>query len=430
MATLTVFIFVLGFLIFIHELGHFAAAKMVGVGVQEFSVGFPPKIVSKTIRGTEYMLSLIPLGGYVRLKGQNIDDEDPNERDNYAAKSPFKRFFILVAGSAMNLSVSLVFVPLALYIGHDVPAFFFDPPVLRSVEQNGSAQKAGFKAGDRIVAVNRQPVANWQETQRMLASSQSETIPITLMREERRVLLTFDRSLLASEREFGWSFFIKPIVGSAAANSPAERAGMGSGDVIVRIGDVPIGDWSEITSAVSSGNGREIKIQFLRDGSLRTVSVIPYRDRQDSRWIIGINSATVTVSETVWNSISGGLKWVTYVTRSTFEFLYRLIVGQASSKSIGGPIMIAQMVGEAAERGVSDLLQMVGFISLQLCIFNLLPIPALDGGHIFLLLLEKMKGSGLSKGFRITVQKAGFVLLMTLITLVLVQDGYRVFEGF
>ena len=427
MITLTAFILVLGFLISIHELGHFFAAKIVGVDVEKFSIGFPPEIASKSIKGTKYVLSLIPLGGYVQLKGQNIDDENPDEENNYAAKSVYQRLFILIAGAMMNLAAAFIFTPLSFYIGQEVPAFLFDPPIVKKVAQNSNAQKVGIRDRDRIIAINRHSVRNWQETQKALMSSQAETVRLLLVREGKRVELSFDTTLLFGKQAFGWSFFLSPVIGDVVKSLPADRAGIQPGDILMRIGNEPIDDWSQITSAISKSNGQEIEIQFLRNGVRKTTSLIPYRNRQDDRWIIGVSSKTVRVSETIPNALVNGIQWVGQVTQSTFEFLYKLVVGQASSKSIGGPIMIAQMIGEATERGVSELLQLVAFISLQLCIFNLLPIPALDGGHILLLLIEKMKGSSLSKGFRIGVQKAGFVLLITLITLVLIQDGFRVF---
>ena len=429
MTTVITFIIVLGFLISVHELGHFCAAKAVGVKVEEFSIGFPPKVVSKSFGGTRYTLSWIPLGGYVRLRGQNIEDENPDEEGNYAAKSSSQKFAILIAGAAMNLLVALIFAPLALYIGQEVPAVLYDPPVVDTVAPDSAAQNAGIKAQDRIIAVNRQPVANWHETQKALISLQNGTALLTVVREGTEIDLRFDAALPNNEKGFGWSYFMRPVIGSVLENSPAARAGLRSGDVLVRIDSAPIGSWSEITSAVSKSNGRKIDIQLLRGEVRHTISLTPFRDREYSRWIIGVNSPTVRVSENLPNALGNGVVWVGHVMRATYEFLYKMVVGQAGSESIGGPIAIAQMVGNAAERGVADLLHLVGFISLQLSIFNLLPIPALDGGHLFFLAIEKIKGSSLSRRFRVGMQKLGFILLTTLIILVLIQDGYRVFAN-
>ncbi len=429
MTTVIAFIIVLGFLVFVHELGHFGAAKMVGVEVKEFSIGFPPKITSKVFRGTEYIISWIPLGGYVRLKGQNIDDENPDEEDNYAAKSFSQRFFILIAGAIMNLLVALILAPLVLYIGQDVPVFYFDPPIINSVAADSNARLAGFKGQDRIVAVNGQAVNNWQETYKALGAIQSKSIQLIILREEQRITISFGKELLGGKGGFGWSIHIKPVIGSVVSGSPADKAGLRSDDYIVQINQFKITDWTEITSAISKSNGQEVVIEYIRDGQKQSAALIPYRNSQDNRWIIGVGSKTVKVSEGFTDSIVNGVGWVGQLTKSTLGFLYKLITGGTSSKSIGGPIMIAQMVGQAAERGISELLQLVGFISLQLCVFNLLPIPALDGGHIFFLIIEKIKGSTLSKGFRLGAQKIGFIILMALITLVLIQDGFRVFTN-
>ena len=163
----------------------------------------------------------------------------------------------------------------------------------------------------------------------------------------------------------------------------------------------------------------------MRKGHLQSVTVNPKLDADTGRWLIGINWATRYESEDLKTSITQGFSWVVMLTQATFEFLYKLFTGQESSDSIGGPIMIAKMVGEAAEIGLGTLLSRVSFISLQLCIFNLLPIPALDGGHIFFLLIEKLKRKRLSKEFRLNVQKIGFMVLMTLFIFVFIQDGFR-----
>jgi regulator of sigma E protease len=428
MLTIVTFIIVLGFLVFIHELGHFLAAKLVGVDVQEFSIGFPPRIASKTINGTKYCLSWIPLGGYVRLKGQNLDDEDPNEPDNYAAKSIPQRFFILVAGAMMNLVVALIFAPLVLYIGQDVPAFLSEPPVINKVEPGSHAAEVGVKGNDLIIEANGRPVKTWHEVRDVLASSDKEkTFYLRVLREGKPVLLEFEGSLLSSDGSFGWTIHLKPEIGYVVENSPAQQAGIQSGDIITQIDDVKINDWADITTIISESGGRELMLHFTRNGVQQSKALIPYRSNGDNRWIIGVSSATVRISQGFNDSVVKGVSWVWTLTRSTFSFLFKLFTGQASTKAIGGPIMIAQMIGQAAERGVTDLLQLVGFISLQLCIFNLLPIPALDGGHIFFLIVEKIKGGSLSIGFRLGVQKLGFIILMTLIILVLIQDGFRVF---
>ena len=423
--TIIIFILVLGFLVFIHELGHFLAAKHVGVDVKEFSIGFPPKIVSKFYKGTEYIISWIPIGGYVKLKGQNFDDENPDEPDNYAAKSILQRFYILVAGSFMNLVAAIILAILVLYIGQQVPAFYQDPVFISNISTNSHAAAIGLQKNDYINSVNGQTVSSFKSFQKILRQIQTEMIDLEIKRDEKTIKLQFFKEQLQDNKGFGWEFRIKPEIGKILDSSAAERSGLQVGDIILNIHNTKINDWGEIITVLAETKNTPVIIQYLRNGNLQSVSVNPQLDADSGRWLIGINWATRYESEDLKTSITQGFNWVIMLTQATFEFLYKLFTGQESSDSIGGPIMIAKMVGEAAEMGLGTLLSRVSFISLQLCIFNLLPIPALDGGHIFFLLIEKLKRKRLSKKFRLNVQKIGFVVLMTLFIFVFIQDGFR-----
>ena len=420
--TVISFICVLGFLVFVHELGHFLAARKVGVTVTEFSIGFPPKIASKVIGATEYMISWIPLGGYVRLKGQDIDDEDPTEYDNYASKTIAQRFFILIAGPLANFITALIFMPLVFLIGYDVPSFFMEKPVIYDVTKDGVAHRAGITKGDLIVKVNNQTVSNWREVEEKVGKLGEKD-----QRDSRILSFDLKNSHLRIEGP-GWKAVNKPVIGNVAPGSPADKAGLKSGDLIVSLADNKIENWSQLSPFIQESDGNSIRFTVLRAGETKVIEVIPQYNKERKYWNVGIGSSYVTVSENLIDSIIMGVNRVKFLTVATFEFLYRMITGSVGSESVGGPIMIAQMVGQAAKSGANDLVALIGYISLQLGIFNLLPIPALDGGHIFFLALEKIKGSALSKKFRINTQKAGFSILMFLILYISVQDGLRLFQ--
>ena len=200
-------------------------------------------------------------------------------------------------------------------------------------------------------------------------------------------------------------------------------------DRITNINGIEIKDWSQISPSIQQTKGQDIQISILRDDSKLDFSIKPHWNEANRYWVLGISSQTAQASENLIDSLSLGAKQVYVITVKTFEFLYRLVRGKESTKSMGGPIMIAQMVGQAAQSDFSNLLFLVGFISLQFAVFNLLPIPALDGGHIFFLGIEKIKGSALPKKLRVSVQKAGFSLLLLLILYISVQDGVKIFQG-
>ncbi|MFH2129427.1 MAG: RIP metalloprotease RseP, partial [bacterium] len=224
MITIITVILVLSFLIFIHELGHYLAARAVGVRVIEFSIGFPPKVLSKKIGQTEYMLSMIPIGGYVRLHGQNIDDEDPSEKDNYASKSILQRLVILLAGPLMNLIVAFAFMPFVYFIGYDIPAYMLNPPVIGSVIVGSEADKLDLRMNDLITTVNNNPVKTWREAQAELTRNQNEIINLKIQRGTDSISRSISASLLKKAPGFGWRVNIPPVVGDITSESPAALA--------------------------------------------------------------------------------------------------------------------------------------------------------------------------------------------------------------
>ncbi|MCP4751837.1 MAG: RIP metalloprotease RseP [Proteobacteria bacterium] len=422
-------VLVLSFLVFAHELGHYLAAKKVGVRVLEFSIGFPPKIVSKVVGKTEYMISLIPLGGYVRLEGQNIDDEDPEEPENYAAKNIWQRFVILIAGPVMNLFIALVFICLVFFIGYEAPAYLMDPPVIDDIAAGSEAEKLDIRKNDLILEINNKKVNTWKEAQTLLKKIEDPMISLKLQRGQQIVQRRFSSTFIRTQNGLGLKIDIEPVVGKISSQSPAATAGFQTGDRILGIEGQSVEVWSQISPLVRNSKGKEIAVSISRNNMNFDIPVTPVWNEDGKYWVIGISSQTVNVSETFADSILLGAERTYLITLKTFEFLYKMIVGEVGTESIGGPIMIAQMVDQAARSNISSLISLIGFISLQFAVFNLLPIPALDGGHIFFLGLEKIKGRALSKNFRVLTQRAGFSILMILILYISIQDGIRLFQG-
>ncbi len=425
--TIITVILALSFLIFIHELGHYLAAKKVGVHVIEFSIGFPPKVFSKIIGKTEYLISLIPIGGYVRLKGQSIDDEDVSDPENYAAKSVLERFFILISGPMMNLLVALFLMPLVFFIGYEIPAYLNDIPVVGSVDSGSKAEVLDIEKEDLILSVNDKKVATWKETQNQIMSSKEPVILVQIKRGQEINSIALKSSYFTSAEGFGWNAKISPIIGRISPDSPAAESGLQFGDKLVEINDIKIFDWSQISPIIQNSKGNPVTFVIDRNGQQNEYVISPTLDSKYNYWIIGISSKTEKVSESFVNSIILGTKRVYFLTTRTFVFLFRLISGKEKSDSVGGPIMIAKMMGQAAQTSISSLLTLVAFISLQFCIFNLLPIPALDGGHVLFLVIEKISGRSLSKNLRLSIQRIGFSLLMLLILYISIQDGLRLF---
>ncbi|MBT7888564.1 MAG: RIP metalloprotease RseP, partial [Deltaproteobacteria bacterium] len=261
-----------------------------------------------------------------------------------------------------------------------------------------------------------------------LTRNQNEIINLNFKRDLEILERNFSANLLEKKAGLGWTAKIEPIVGELSPESPATLAGLLPGDKIIKIDGQSIDNWSDISPQLQKTDGKEVLLRINRKGRTFDLHITPSWNEKNNYWIIGIGSQKSRVSESFSDSVVSGTRRVILMSDRTLEFLYQLISLQADTDSVGGPIMIVQMVGQAAETNFSNLIALIAFISLQFAIFNLLPIPALDGGHIFFLGLEKIKGSALSKGFRLTTQKIGFMLLMFLIIYISVQDGLRLFS--
>jgi len=437
LTTFLSFLAVLGILIFIHELGHYLAARHVGVKVEAFSIGFPPTAWGKRFGETEYRISWIPIGGYVKLFGQNVTDEDPKDPTNYASKSILQRLYILAAGPFMNLLFAIIFMPLVFWIGMDVPAYLDKVPLVQKVQSGSFADTMGIKANDEIVSVKGNYIKNWEELNRTISHiSPSENFSIELYRAGNIVKLEVPAIEMHRSRNIGWTPFIEPLVGGFTGPSPAQKAGIKTGDIIKGINGKPIIDWTEISPEVqaimknmNTDENLEMKImiELERKGNLHFIEVLPYFDQNTQMWLLGMRMPKISRSHTFFESVILGSKRLFFLTVATFDFLGQIFKGEGSIDDLGGPIKIGIVIGDAVRSSLADLFFLMSFISLQLGIFNLLPIPALDGGHIFMLMLEKIKGSPLSVNTREKTQMIGFSVLISLMIFITWNDLTSIF---
>ena len=275
--TILAFLVVLIPLIIIHEFGHYLAARLVGVRVEQFSIGFPPRIVGKRWGETEYLISWIPLGGYVRLFGQNLEDEDANDPRNYAAKSILQRFFILVAGPAANLLTALLVMPLVYMLGVDTPAYHFQPALVATISEGSAAEQAGLRSGDRVVRVGSDDAVTWADVYGLIESAavSGNDIDFALEREGLPVSVHVPVAAFLSDEPFGWRPFIEPVAGFVAPGTPAEEAGMLPGDRIMEINGVPIDRWDQISQEIQKTKGQSLPVTVNRDGMVLPLEILP-----------------------------------------------------------------------------------------------------------------------------------------------------------
>lgn len=424
MATLFYFIVALGILIFVHELGHFLAARFFGVKVETFSIGFGPKLFKFNCCETEFTVSLIPLGGYVKMAGENPDEPSKHPYEFYA-KPPWQRTLIALAGPLMNILTAFVFFVVSFNLGRFLPAYQVEIPKVGFV----LSEELPFKPGDIVLEVNGRKVKNWKEFNRIIAVNPDADVKVKVKRDG--VLKTFTVHV-GVDRENGMGTLplipaIKPAVGKVIKNSPAERAGLKPGDVILRINGKEILQWEQVVKTIANSKGKTVKLTVLRNGKLIEISVKPEFNRKYGRYTIGIvpKIDLVFVKYPLTEAIRKGIEEIKSQTVLFFSFIYKLLTGKASLKSLGGPILIAQVAGKAAQSGISNFIFFMGFISLQLGYFNLLPLPVLDGGLILMFLIEILRRKSLSPNFRERFQQVGLVILGILMVIVFYNDILR-----
>jgi regulator of sigma E protease len=428
--TVIVFLIVLGFLIFVHELGHFMVARWTGVRVLRFSLGFGPKIFSRQVGDTEYVVAAIPLGGYVKMAGDDPTQEGTRAPDEFSSRTLWERARIVLAGPAMNVVVAFLLMPVVFMLGTSLPAFLEQPPVVGWIEEPSPAKTAGFEPGDRLVSVGGTEVATWEAAVTQLAVIPDRTVEVVVRRGERTV--TMPVVVPAQLEKGGLTLGLLPekpaVVGTLNSGLPAAVAGVKPGDEIIALNDTAIRNWFQMSEAIQANQGAPMTLRYVRDGVESTVDLVPAMDDASKRWVIGVGGKDLTVvrSYGVKDAVVLGTKKMWELTTLTFQVLGQLFTGNLSIKALGGPIMIAQVTGEAADSGFSDVVRLVAFISLQLGIMNLLPIPVLDGGWLVFFLIEAVIGHPLSRRGLEIAQTVGMVLLITLALVVSYNDIMRI----
>lgn len=424
MHTLLYFLIALGILIFVHEFGHFLAARFFGVRVETFSIGFGPKLFKFKCCGTEFAVSLIPLGGYVKMAGED-PDKPVKSPDEFYAKSPWQRIVIALAGPLMNLLLAVVFFAVSYSIGRYIPSYQVEAAKVGFV----LSENVPLKPGDVIVEANGKRVKNWKELNEVIALNPNREITLEVERNG-KVETVKVKTGIDEKNGIGTLPVvpaINPTIGKVIKNSPAEKAGLKPGDVILKINGKKITRWEQVVELIGKSNGKPVELLILRNGKKLKITVKPQLNKKLGRYTIGIVPKVnlVFVKYPLPEAIKKGIEEFKSQTVLFFTFLYKLITGQASFKSLGGPILIAEVAGKAAEAGISNFIYFMGFISLQLGYFNLLPLPVLDGGLIVLFLIELLRRRPVSPQFRERFQQVGLALIGLLMAVVFYNDIMR-----
>jgi regulator of sigma E protease len=384
---------VLGVLVFVHELGHFLAAKQVGIRVLKFQLGFNPTVLSFKRGDTEYGIGALPLGGYVKMAGDSPEDVPTGRTDEFLAKSKWQRFLVLVMGPTMNILLALVLLTVVLYHGVDTPAFEDQPVIVGALIPSSPATRADVRPGDRIISVGGHDVDTWERFFLNIGSRPNQDVSLRLVRNgtvlTRTVRTTVDKTQSHFEvGDIGVLPNVHPRVRTVQAGGAAEAAGMRPNDMVVAVDGETIIFASHLKETIAKHPDQPITLTIQRDGQTLTLRATPSRVGAEGLLGIGINDEVRTIKPGLKDAIKLSLARNLEFAKLIFQTVWGLITRETSPRQLMGPVAIAQMSGESVQLGWVALLSLMASLSLNLGILNLLPIPVLDGGHIFIMLLE------------------------------------------
>jgi len=429
MTSILAFVFVLGVLIFVHELGHFLMARRIGVRVLTFSLGFGPKLVSVRRGDTEYCISAIPLGGYVKMAGENPEDARTGADDEFLSKGKWQRFQVLVMGPVMNLLLALVVMAFVLYQGAQVPAYEQRPVVIGNFTENSAAAKAGLQVGDRILTIDGRSVDTWEQFSMAIVPKAKREVAIGYSRHGKAGTATVVPEAQGKFEmgDIGIQPAVHPEVLAVEAGKPAAESGLQKGDIVTAAGGEKDVSRDRLVTLIKAHENQPLPLEIRRGDAVRTVTVTP-RKIGDTVMIGAQLSVfeTKTIEpgplEAVKLSVAKNWEW----TKLIVQTLGGLFTRETSVKQLMGPVAIADLSGSAAEAGWIQLFSLMAMISLNLGLLNLMPIPVLDGGHILILMLEGIARRDFSMRVKEKMLLAGFVVLMMLMVTVIYNDLTRI----
>jgi regulator of sigma E protease len=424
--TILAFLIVFGVLVFIHEFGHFFTAKLVGIRVETFSFGYGKRLFGIKGKVTDYRVSLIPMGGYVKFLGEGevgTEGKADLPPDHFLAKTRWQRFLVMVMGSLMNILLAVLIFTIINMVGARVLAYQDEKPVIGYIEPDSPAQKAGLKLGDEILRIDNEKVKTWGDVEVAVGTKPNKMITVEVRRDG--AVQSFDlRTEKITRYALGYAGFTGEILTQVRLvypGSPAEKGGLAPGDLIQEVNGSPI-YYFQFVELVEKSAGKELQFLVERNGRELTLAITPrlegkigkigiLQEPQSTLKKFGIFAAFV-------QSVKENTKNVFLIVR----FLRDLVVGRASTQQLGGPLEIASFSYAALRMGFMSLISWIGLISLQLGVINLFPIPVFDGGQIFVLALEGLFRKDFSPKIRQVWMQVGFVIFVFLIVFVILND--------
>jgi len=425
-------VIVLGIMILVHEWGHFVAARFFGVRVEIFSFGFGPRLWGRQRGPTDYRISALPLGGYVKMAGDNPTEERSGQPDEFLSKARWQRAIIAVAGPTMNILMAVVLLSgTFLLIGVPYPTYWNHPVEVIALPKKSLVANAGVRVGDRLTEIDGIKNPTWQQAREHLAELKPGTkIHMVFDHNGESVSVTLDMpDPRDADSVLGFPP-IAPVVGQVAPGMPAERAGLRANDEVVALNGAPVVTWSQFVEAIRGSNGQPIHVTARRGDRLLLLNIKPVQatfSRGETIWQIGtLNRGDATYKRlSLPHALERGILTSAGASREIFGIVGQLFLGRVSLRQLQGVIGIARESGEAARRGPVDLVQLMAVISLNLAVLNLLPIPILDGGHILMLMIEGSMRRDLSLTMKERFVQVGLVFLLVIFAIVMYNDVLR-----
>jgi regulator of sigma E protease len=422
--TIIAFILVFGILVFIHEFGHFFMAKLAGIRVEVFSFGYGKRLVGFKKGNTDYRISLVPMGGYVKLLGEGMFEPGRTlAPDDMMSKSRGARLLVMAMGSVMNILLAVVLIAVINGIGVPAPEYQDQKPVIGHIDRGSPAETAALRVDDEILAINGRKVATWNEVEIAVGTKPDKVITLEVLRDG-KVLPVELKTGSVSRYEMGYAGFRGKIltqIRMVTAGSPAEKAGLRAGDVITAVDGEPIYFYSFIP-VIEKNAGREIVMTVDRGGERLDLPVTPRREGNVGKIGILQEARSVVRKYGFFAAIRESLRANRDNIFLVIRFIKELFTGQASTRQLGGPLEIANFSYAALRMGWLAMLSWIAVISLQLGVLNLFPIPVFDGGQIFVLLLESLLRKDFGPKVRTVWMQIGFVIFVALIVFVVLND--------
>ncbi len=423
---------VLGFMILIHEFGHYAVAKWLGVRVEQFAIGFGKRLIGFRKGETDYRINAIPLGGYVKMSGENPMDERSDDPREFMNHSRWHRFLIAIAGPTMNILLAIVLLTTIYMVHYEYPAFYDDAPVIGWVAKDTPAAKAGIRIGDRITRIGDVQDPNWEQVDQEQALSPGQELVVGIERngEKLEKKVTPESMGVDGIGYAGWTPKEESVtITDLQEKMPAEKAGLKEGDKILALDGKPVPALGEMIESLEVTKDKPITLTVLRNNEEKTFTLQPVLS--EKRYRIGIGTVQMKVKTLPFGAaFDKSLEENRKNALLILKLVKKMVQHKMPLKSIEGPIRIGQAAGEAARsKGWTPLMGLTAAISLNLGIFNLLPIPILDGGVILFLLIEGLMRRDISMNIKERVYQAAFVFLVLFAVMVIFNDLTKTIPG-